>query len=92
MLTQFARKAGFNPEILKAEKFLNNKGKILRFWAYWDDRCSEDGMLRRFNVYYYLEDDTIAVKELLEPNSGIVPQPAFLCRSKVPKVNCCLPK
>ncbi|KAK5646680.1 hypothetical protein RI129_005144 [Pyrocoelia pectoralis] len=70
----------------KLRRFLEYDGKVLNFKAVWDTRDEEFGELRLHNVLYFLADDTIAVKEVNDKNSGRDPFPLLLRRTKVPKV------
>uniref|UniRef100_A0A3Q3FMN1 EF-hand domain (C-terminal) containing 2 n=1 Tax=Kryptolebias marmoratus TaxID=37003 RepID=A0A3Q3FMN1_KRYMA len=66
-------------------RFLDNDGKILRFYCFWDDTNSTFGDPREFALHYYLADDTIEIFERIPPNSGRDSVPKFLRRSKLPK-------
>lgn len=59
---------------------------VLRFKAIWDDRDSEEGEVRKYDILYCLADDTVAVKEIHDKNSGRDPFPLLLRRTKLPKV------
>jgi len=72
------------PSIAATQQFLNNDGKVLRFYALWDDTDTY-GEKRPYVLHYFLADDTIEVLEVRQPNSGRDPFPCFLSRSKVPK-------
>ncbi|XP_037916196.1 EF-hand domain-containing family member C2-like [Hermetia illucens] len=65
-------------------QFLAYDRQILKFDAYWNDR-SEFGELRKLQLYYYLADDTIEIKEIYAPNSGRDGPAVFLKRSLLPK-------
>nr|XP_022908102.1 EF-hand domain-containing protein 1-like isoform X1 [Onthophagus taurus] len=67
-------------------RFLEYDGKVLKFNALWDDRDSEYGEIRRLEIRYFLADDTVAVKEINEKNSGRDPVPQLLKKMKLPKV------
>lgn len=67
-------------------QFLRNDRKVLRFYAYWDDRESMFGDCRELILYYFLADDTIQVKEVYPINSGRDAPPRLLTRQKIPKV------
>lgn len=67
-------------------QFLRNDRKVLRFSAYWDDREAQFGDLRDLELYYFLADDTIQVRELLPRNSGRDAPPKFLARRRIPKL------
>jgi hypothetical protein len=73
------------PEMLKLRQFLANDGHVLRFYAFWDDRGTAFGDLRRFVINYFLADDTMEVREVLASNDGRDPFPSFVRRSQIPK-------
>ncbi|KAJ3323302.1 EF-hand domain-containing member C2 [Blyttiomyces sp. JEL0837] len=62
--------------------------KVLRFYAYFQEavheRREEQYRVRKVNIYFYLEDDTIHVSEPKTPNSGI-PQGVLIRRHRIPK-------
>jgi len=68
----------------KERQFLAHDRKVLRFWAVWNDP-SVYGQLHRYEVNYFLADDTLAVYEAYPENAGVNPFPAFLRRTKLPK-------
>ncbi|KDR17132.1 EF-hand domain-containing family member C2, partial [Zootermopsis nevadensis] len=70
----------------KLGQFLDFDRKVLRFYGYWDDRESLNGMLHDLEIHYYLADDTIEVKENIPPNSGCDSGFMFLHRCKLLKV------
>lgn len=70
-------------------QFLTNDRKVLRFYAYWDDRQSMFGDVRDLILFYFLADDTIQIKEVLPANSGRDGPATFLTRQKIPKVSAC---
>jgi hypothetical protein len=47
-----------------------NDGKVLRFWAVWDDHTNLYGDRRPYVVHHYLADDTMEGLEVHEMNSG----------------------
>ena len=59
--------------------------QVLRFFAVWDDRETLYGDYRPYVVLYYLENDTVEVLEVHEPNSGRDPYPKLLSRAPLPK-------
>ncbi|KAJ9595341.1 hypothetical protein L9F63_027273, partial [Diploptera punctata] len=69
----------------KLRRFLEYDGKILRFFAVWDDRDTEFGEMRRYVIYYYLADDTVEVQEIHEKNDGRDPFPLLLKKMKLPR-------
>jgi hypothetical protein len=73
-------------EVKSTTQFLANDRKVLKFRAVWDDTASLNGLMRYFNVYYFLADDTIEVIEESETNSGRDPFPSFVRRQKCPKI------
>ena len=66
------------------KKFYDNDGKVLRFYASWDDR-SMYGEKKPFIVHYFLTDDTIEICEVAAANSGRDPFPTLLKRGRLPK-------
>ncbi|TPX75244.1 hypothetical protein CcCBS67573_g03509 [Chytriomyces confervae] len=62
--------------------------KVLRFYAYFQEavheKREEQYRVRRVNIYFYLEDDTIHVSEPKYANSGI-PQGTLVRRHRIPK-------
>nr|XP_040566469.1 EF-hand domain-containing family member C2-like [Lepeophtheirus salmonis] len=68
-------------------KWLVNDKKILRFWSYLIEPISEGGLgtslKRRFNVYYFLEDDSIKVTEI-HSSMGRVSHETFIRRHRIP--------
>eukprot|EP00998_Keelungia_sp_KM082_P005588 NODE_189_length_2374_cov_131.883400_g183_i0.p1 GENE.NODE_189_length_2374_cov_131.883400_g183_i0~~NODE_189_length_2374_cov_131.883400_g183_i0.p1 ORF type:complete len:769 (-),score=185.81 NODE_189_length_2374_cov_131.883400_g183_i0:68-2119(-) len=63
-------------------------GKVLRFYAYFregvHERPDETERIRKCNLYYFLEDDTMQVTEPKTDNSGL-PQGNLVRRQKVPR-------
>ncbi|XP_076253920.1 EF-hand domain-containing protein 1-like [Rhynchophorus ferrugineus] len=70
----------------KLRRFLEYDGKILKFKAAWDDRENEFGELMKFEILYFLSDDTVCVKNVQEENSGRDPYPVLLRKTKLPKI------
>ena len=68
----------------KFRRFLEFEGRVLRYRAVWDNRDS-GGSLDPYVIKYYLEDDTVEVIEVHEPNDGKDPFPLLLKRTKLPK-------
>ncbi|KAK6091135.1 hypothetical protein BDEG_24632 [Batrachochytrium dendrobatidis JEL423] len=64
--------------------------KVLRFYAYFQEavheRREEKYRIRRVNIYFYLEDDSVHVSEPKTVNSGI-PQGTLIRRHRIPKPN-----
>ncbi|KAF6256559.1 hypothetical protein COO60DRAFT_1627135 [Scenedesmus sp. NREL 46B-D3] len=69
----------------RLKQFLAQSGKVLRFYAVWDDRSGLCGDRRPYVVHYYLEDDTVEINEVHERNSGRDPFPVFLKRAPLPR-------
>ncbi|XP_026734418.1 EF-hand domain-containing family member C2-like [Trichoplusia ni] len=67
------------------KQFLDFDRQVLRFYGYWDDRDSEFGTLHHLEIHYFLADDTIEIKEVIAPNSGIEAAPMFLKRMRLPR-------
>eukprot|EP00698_Gefionella_okellyi_P017111 TRINITY_DN4961_c0_g1_i1.p1 TRINITY_DN4961_c0_g1~~TRINITY_DN4961_c0_g1_i1.p1 ORF type:complete len:564 (+),score=138.45 TRINITY_DN4961_c0_g1_i1:103-1794(+) len=72
-------------ERLKLRKFLQHDRKVLRFFSCWDDRSNMFGDLRYFQILVFLADDTVAVNEVMQTNSGRDPVPQFARRGKLPR-------
>ncbi|XP_054267316.1 EF-hand domain-containing protein 1-like [Macrosteles quadrilineatus] len=68
----------------KLRRFLEYDGKVLRFYAVWDERES-GGEMRKYVIYYYLANDTVEIGEVKTPNSGHDSFPKLLNKMKVPK-------
>jgi hypothetical protein len=68
----------------KLASYLENDRKVLSFRVLWDD-CSYDGGEKQYTLNYFLADQTVEVKEIRIPNSGIDAFPMLLKRMKVPK-------
>jgi hypothetical protein len=66
------------------QKFLQNDGRVLRFYAQWNDEKMY-GEVRPYIVHYFLADDTVEVNEVSIPNSGRDAFPSLLKRQKLPK-------
>jgi len=60
----------------KARNFLDHDREVLRFSAVWNNR--------HFRIQYYLSDNTVAVMNDIQPNSGRDLNPVFLRRQKAP--------
>eukprot|EP00002_Diphylleia_rotans_P008038 TRINITY_DN1772_c0_g1_i1.p1 TRINITY_DN1772_c0_g1~~TRINITY_DN1772_c0_g1_i1.p1 ORF type:complete len:566 (-),score=119.53 TRINITY_DN1772_c0_g1_i1:135-1832(-) len=73
----------FDTAKLALRKFLANDRKVLRFFGVWDDRASMYGEIHRLVMRYFLVDDTIEIREVKSPNSGI--EPFILKRTKLPR-------
>ncbi|XP_057671863.1 EF-hand domain-containing protein 1-like [Diorhabda carinulata] len=69
----------------KLRRFLEYDGKVLKFKAVWDDRENEYGELMKYEILYFLADDTVSVKEVHEKNDGRDPYPVLLRKMKLPK-------
>lgn len=70
---------------VKRAQFLAHNRRVLSFDAVWDDRASLYGGIYRYVVQYFLEDDTIEVREVHEGNDGRDPFPMLLSRQKLPR-------
>eukprot|EP00756_Hemistasia_phaeocysticola_P013028 Hpha_TRINITY_DN15245_c1_g2::TRINITY_DN15245_c1_g2_i1::g.68489::m.68489 len=72
-------------EIQRVRKFLQDGGKVCRFWAFWNDEKSPHGDLRKYEVRYFIEDDSVEIVERLPPNSGREQSRAFCRRARLPR-------
>ncbi|CAG9766041.1 unnamed protein product [Ceutorhynchus assimilis] len=70
----------------KLRRFLEFDGKVLKFKAAWDDRENEYGELMKFEILYFLADDTVLVKNVQQENSGRDPCAVLLRKTKLPKI------
>jgi hypothetical protein len=64
-------------------QFLEFDGKVLRFWALWDDSASLFGEKRNFVLHYFLVDETIEIRQILPQNSGRDPVSQFLKKTQL---------
>ena len=64
-------------------QFLDFDGKVLRFYAIWDDTKSMFGEKRKFILHYFLADDCIEVVQVLPQNSGRDPVSRLLMKTKL---------
>eukprot|EP00939_MAST-03C_sp_MAST-3C-sp1_P004224 g4224.t1 len=71
--------------VTKLGPFLKHGGKVLRFYACWDDRASLYGDLNRYIIHYFLADGTTEIREVKIPNSGKADFTLMLGRTKLPK-------
>lgn len=58
-------------------RFLEYDSMVLSFDATWNDD--------RYQVMYFLTDDTVAIREIHEPNDGKDPVAMLLRRMRIPK-------
>ncbi|RHY42669.1 hypothetical protein DYB34_012103 [Aphanomyces astaci] len=70
---------------MKKKKFLENCRKVLNFKCEYDDREKLYGDLMSYSLNYFLEDDTIEIKEVEKANSGRDPFPLLLSRCRLLK-------
>ncbi|XP_062267538.1 EF-hand domain-containing protein 1 [Platichthys flesus] len=66
-------------------QFLTLDGKVLCFFALWDDADSLYKETRNVTIHYFLADDTVEIREVHEPNSGRDPFPVVMRRQRLPK-------
>lgn len=70
---------------LTRKEFMDNDRRVLRFWCYWDDRKELHGDLMRYELNFFLSDQTIKIVEQPTINNGRDPFPCLLVRQKVSK-------
>ncbi|CAK4628167.1 hypothetical protein LEN26_011830 [Aphanomyces euteiches] len=70
---------------MKKKQFLENCRKVLNFKCEYDDRDKLYGDLMSYSLNFFLEDDTIEIKEVEKPNSGRDPFPLLLSRCRLLK-------
>ncbi|KAF8278442.1 hypothetical protein TcBrA4_0112910 [Trypanosoma cruzi] len=72
-------------EAVRAARFVHDSGKVLRFYSLLDERNKVPvGIVRKLEVLYFVEDDSIAVVE--RPTSNEAVPSLFLSRGWLPKV------
>lgn len=69
----------------KLRRFLEYSGMILSFDCVLDETDQPGGELITFKMFYFLEDDTVAIKELPENQQGRDGFSLLLKRTKLPK-------
>ncbi|XP_061712328.1 EF-hand domain-containing protein 1-like [Cydia pomonella] len=69
----------------RLRRYLEYDGKVLAFDVYWDNRDAENGELTHYKLLYFLQDDTISIKELHDGRGGKEPFPLLLKKRKLPK-------
>ncbi|XP_031554870.1 EF-hand domain-containing family member C2-like [Actinia tenebrosa] len=67
------------------KQFLQYDRRVLRFYCLWDDSDSMFGDAREMILHYFLADDTVEIREVINPNAGRDAAPVFLRRQKLPK-------
>jgi len=75
------------PQSYKIPSYIAYDKMVLRFFGYYKEstyQSSEQYHLRKVDIYYYLEDNTMRVNEPQVENSGI-PQGVLISRQKIPK-------
>lgn len=82
MEASLGKQMGIN--IRATQQFLQNDGKVLRFYCIFRDNKLY-GELRPYIVHYFLADDTVEVLEVKDANNGRDPSPALLKRQKLPR-------
>lgn len=66
-------------------QFLENDRKVLKFNCEWDDRDTPYGLKKKYELLFFLADDTVQVGEVRERNDGCEAFPLLLVRQKLPK-------
>lgn len=69
----------------KLRRFLEYSGMVLSFDCVQDETDRPGGELISFKLFFYLEDDTVAIKELPENQQGRDGFALLLKRTKLPK-------
>eukprot|EP00944_MAST-04C_sp_MAST-4C-sp1_P000502 g502.t1 len=54
----------------RLKRFIEFNGMILKFSCYWDDQASENGDINDYTILFYLEDNSMQIVEVRQPNSG----------------------
>uniref|UniRef100_A0A7S1XS94 DM10 domain-containing protein n=1 Tax=Phaeomonas parva TaxID=124430 RepID=A0A7S1XS94_9STRA len=80
----------FSPGASSIPRFISQDRKVLCFQAYCIEDIEESNLetqrVRRFDIYYYLTDESIEVYETRQKNSGM-PQGCFIRRHRIPKMD-----
>ncbi|XP_058824044.1 EF-hand domain-containing protein 1-like [Topomyia yanbarensis] len=69
----------------KLRKYLEHQGKVLHFDCLLDESDRPGGERMTYKLFYYLEDDTVSIKELKENQVGRDYFPMLLRKQKLPK-------
>jgi len=69
------------------KNFIDYDGKVLRFYAVWDDRGKIFGEKRKFIIIYFLVDGKIEIRQVVVPNSGRDNYSQFLSKTYLKKPN-----
>ncbi|KAJ6636335.1 EF-hand domain-containing protein 1 [Pseudolycoriella hygida] len=75
----------------RLRRYLEFQGKVLSFDCVLDETDLPHGECITYKMYYYLEDDTVAVKELKENQEGRDHFPMFMKRTKLARDWKCQP-
>ena len=67
------------------KKLMEFNNKALGFKCVWDDRHDENDELRKYELFYYLQDDCVEVKEIHGVKSGRDPFTLLLRKTRLPK-------
>lgn len=73
-----------HPVVKPLETWIKMEGKLLKFIAVWDNSDEQNGTVKSFQLVYFLEDDTIEVRNELK-QTGAVPFPLLVKRGRIPK-------
>ncbi|KAF4677744.1 EF-hand domain (C-terminal) containing [Perkinsus chesapeaki] len=68
----------------KMKQYLENDRKVLRFYAYWDDK-TRYGTRQYYTIHFFLVDDTLEILETHTRNSGRDRYPTFYKRAPLLK-------
>jgi DUF1126 PH-like domain len=82
---RFGRKTPSSTSDDKLRRFIEYSGMVLSFDSVLDETDRPGGELITFKLYFYLEDDTVAIKELPENQQGRDGFSLLLKRTKLPK-------
>ncbi|KXJ75877.1 hypothetical protein RP20_CCG010860 [Aedes albopictus] len=69
----------------KLRKYLEYQGKVLHFDCLLDEPDQPGGERMTYKLFYFLEDDTVSIKELKENQEGRDYFPMLLRKQKLPK-------
>jgi len=84
-ISSFSSDSDNNAADEKLRKFIMYDGKVLRFYALFDNRDAEEGQLVPHIIHYYLADDTVEVVQEKKGVDGQDPHYTIMKRMKVPR-------
>ena len=68
---------------IRVQRFIQDSGKVLRYFAVFDDREAVGGKVRELEVLMFVEDDTVTINEHQTTNESVPGN--FMSRRRLPK-------